>query len=799
MSSDVVTNNSVPLLPQTTADAPSATPEKRSPGPGSVNTAEEDRIEEPVLQRYHTAANQKFDSLDFMDVENTVMANEREAQGGSLDPAQWKMWVIILIIGVLTGTVAYGIDQGIHFLNKLKFSAVTHFMDTTGTIEFMPPYLIYTAINLVYVSIAAALVIFGEPMARGSGIGEIKCYLNGIRISRVVRAKTLACKAIGILFSVASGLPCGKEGPMIHSGAAIGSGVATGKSSKFHCDTGFFKEFRSDSNKRNFVTAGAAAGVAAAFGAPIGGLLFAVEEVGSFWKPSLTVLVFVCSATTPWVLQFLADPTDKPRSAVAGLIDFGAMEGSYNYSDLPFLALLGVIGGGFGAMFIKINIELTKVRQRFVKSKGRQFAEVLVVSFLTSTVLMLLVLRGYTCVDNSLGATYGRLESYGCPHGQYNDMATYFLEGMEHSISLLIHSPNDINYGTLVKQLVPYCGLTILTYGIYVPSGLFLPTLALGATFGHLYAQVWNSILPGDHYLNPAHYALFGGTAVLAGVVRMTISVVVIMMEATGNISFFYPLAIITFSAKLFGDLFNHGVYEEHIHLNKIPLLDDEIHPPTLNNLTVASIMNQSVVALPIVLKVRDLCAALQHNPHNNGLLIVGAEGVFRGLLLRRSALIIIDHQAWKSELCASDFVKCSREREFLKLKKYEFFSRLTPEDHDAEVNLQPYIDQWPITVQSDCPVPRVFRTFRELGLRHIVVVDKHNRPVGLVGRKNLCSLVPANEVVSMVRDASDASIPSYRGVNHVMSSDELVTSYRQNISTRLNEEWEDAYKPNVN
>ena len=89
----------------------------------------------------------------------------------------------------------------------------------------------------------------------------MKCYLNGIRIPRVIRLKTLICKATGVMFSVASGLAVGKEGPMIHSGAAIAAGISQGKSSslKFF-DTGFLKAFRNDQAKRDFVSGGAAAG-----------------------------------------------------------------------------------------------------------------------------------------------------------------------------------------------------------------------------------------------------------------------------------------------------------------------------------------------------------------------------------------------------------------------------------------------------------------------------------------------------------------------------------------------------------
>ena len=58
------------------------------------------------------------------------------------------------------------------------------------------------------------MVVFIEPLAAGSGIPEIKCYLNGVKVPNVVRFRTLVTKATGVLFSVAGGLFVGKEGPM---------------------------------------------------------------------------------------------------------------------------------------------------------------------------------------------------------------------------------------------------------------------------------------------------------------------------------------------------------------------------------------------------------------------------------------------------------------------------------------------------------------------------------------------------------------------------------------------------------
>ena len=101
-------------------------------------------------------------------------------------------------------------------------------------------------------------------MAGGSGIPEIKCILNGMKIPYSVRIKTIVVKLLGVACAVAGGLPVGKEGPMIHAGAIVAAGLSQGKSTTFGWDTTWsrFSFFRNDIEKRDFIASGAAAGVA---------------------------------------------------------------------------------------------------------------------------------------------------------------------------------------------------------------------------------------------------------------------------------------------------------------------------------------------------------------------------------------------------------------------------------------------------------------------------------------------------------------------------------------------------------
>lgn len=107
------------------------------------------------------------------------------------------------------------------------------------------PYLAYLFYQTVF-ALTASLFVYIEPVSAGSGIPEVKCFLNGIDIPRIVRFKTLVCKVVGVTFSVAAGLPVGKEGPMVHSGSVVAAGISQGRSKFWGVDTSFskFSDFR---------------------------------------------------------------------------------------------------------------------------------------------------------------------------------------------------------------------------------------------------------------------------------------------------------------------------------------------------------------------------------------------------------------------------------------------------------------------------------------------------------------------------------------------------------------------------
>lgn len=159
----------------------------------------------------------------------------------------------------------------------------------------------------LFFALLAGLLCWYEPNAAGSGIPEIKAYLNGVNLNKLVRIRVLVAKVIGMCLSCSASLPIGKEGPMIHAGSIVGAAVSQGKTITLGFDTSWtkFQDLRNDRSKRDFVTFGAAAGVAAAFSAPIGGILFTLEEGASFWSTTLTFRAFFCAMVTQLVFTLV--------------------------------------------------------------------------------------------------------------------------------------------------------------------------------------------------------------------------------------------------------------------------------------------------------------------------------------------------------------------------------------------------------------------------------------------------------------------------------------------------------------
>lgn len=134
-------------------------------------------------------------------------------------------WSLCILIGLLLGLLAFCVDTTIEKMLDWKFQTITKLIKCDQ--DFFIPLATLVIVSGVLACVAGSLVSFVEPLAAGSGIPEMKTYLNGLHMDGLMCIRTLLAKLVGVVFSISAGLVAGKEGPFVHGGGIIGGGVAS--------------------------------------------------------------------------------------------------------------------------------------------------------------------------------------------------------------------------------------------------------------------------------------------------------------------------------------------------------------------------------------------------------------------------------------------------------------------------------------------------------------------------------------------------------------------------------------------
>ncbi|GFH08689.1 uncharacterized protein HaLaN_03690, partial [Haematococcus lacustris] len=209
-------------------------------------------------------------------------------------------WVTCFVIGVTIALAAFAVHLSVENTAGFKHWATLKLMEKGWTGAAL---LLYATMNALLVMVAVCVTLFVAPAAAGSGIAECKAYLNGIDIPGIFYLNTLVAKLVGTIGAVAGGLAVGKEGPLVHAGACIATLISQGGPQG--CQLPWFRHFWNDQDRGEMVVTGAAAGVAAAFRSPVGGVLFALEEMSSWWRNALMWRVFFTTAVVSVTVRML--------------------------------------------------------------------------------------------------------------------------------------------------------------------------------------------------------------------------------------------------------------------------------------------------------------------------------------------------------------------------------------------------------------------------------------------------------------------------------------------------------------
>lgn len=356
-------------------------------------------------------------------------------------------------------------------------------------------------LSFIIIAYLLKLIVAREPMCTGSGIPQIKGILQGDMSMRWF--SVLWSKIIGGVLAIGAGMSLGREGPSVQIGACVGQGL-----SQTSRRTGF--------ESRILMTAGAGAGLAAAFNAPLAGVIFGLEEMQKTISPALLLTGITASITAATVTEVVFGMS--PVFSMGYLLPL-----PLNLFDV--LVAAGIVIGLLGRLF---NIALAyslNTYSRLGLSGMKKPLVPLVLAGILGFVLPEILGGGNLLVD-----------------------------------SLVV---TDYTIGFLCLLFVGKFLFTMICFGSGVPGGIFLPMLVLGAAGGAVLAKllVLAGLLPAMYY---ADIIVFGMAAYFSSVVKSPVTGSILILEMTGSFQHMLALLVVSLTAYVISDLTGgRPVYDE--------------------------------------------------------------------------------------------------------------------------------------------------------------------------------------------------------------------------------------------
>ncbi|TFK26246.1 Cl-channel protein [Coprinopsis marcescibilis] len=667
---------------------------------------------------------------------------------GALLPAldSVRMWIVVIATGVAIGLVGAWLDLLVKWLGDIREGWCEHgffhnsvsccagLATTVGErCEFWMRWgdpsiqsmlgrsllqaFIYVALAVIFGGSSALLVTRYAPYAFHTGIPEIKAILSGYVFDAFLTPRTLLIKALGLALSVASGLSLGKEGPLVHVSCCLASLFSR-----------MFTQFRrNEASKRRLLAAAAAAGVSVAFGSPLGGVLFGLEELDTFanetdvmWKG------FVASAVAAVALQWV-NPFGTAKLVLFQVTAFSDQWRGFEL--IPWIGL-GIIGGVLGSYLIRLNVEIAIYRRQSVVGDW-PVLEVVGASAITATLSYLVVFARVPTselVANLFQDCDPKKPDY---HGLCNPSA------MKENIFLLILT-------AFIK--IP---LTAWTFGMSVPAGMFLPTIGIGACLGRAVGLITQSLYraypkawifyscppdPSIRCISPGFYAVIGAAGMLGGVTRMTISLVVILFELTGALSHVLPIMVCVMTSKWVGDaLGKDGIYSVWIAMKRYPWL-----PPVDyrdNGETGAHLMtpvHRLILIREGQTTVKELTKMLDEHNSFHGFPVIDSHQEFIGYATRDSLLRAIDGTRFSDDYENVHGKKCTFSKNFMRVPARE------------RVDMSSALEQTLIQLRKEVPQELVVTMFQKLNTRQIFFTNA-GKLTGMVTKRDVVTLLTSH------------------------------------------------------
>ena len=441
----------------------------------------------------HTSTDPTSAGQAFTDLQDFLQTHEQKR----------RLYPRAVLVGALAGILAVAFQWSLVGSEALRHRMIlwAHQYPQWG-------WLLPMLASAVGAGLAIRLVRNIAPEAAGSGIPHLKAVV--MRLRSMAWQRILPVKFVGGVLAIGSGLGLGREGPTVQMGGAVGEAV------------GHWLKV-TPRQRQMLVSAGGGAGLAAAFNAPLAGLVFVLEEIQRDFTPHVFGAAFVASVTADVVTRSLT--TQLPVFHVPG------------YPTAPLVALpaflvLGVLSGVLGVAFNRALLGILDLYARWGDWLSR--------------------LGGWPARLSAgvVGAAVGLLGWFlPVVVGSGHSMAEAVLEG-------------GIGLSIIALWFVLRFGLTMISYGCGAPGGIFTPLLVLGALIGLAVGELTHLLLPGtvDH---PEAFAVVGMAAYFTAIVRAPLTGIVLIVEMTNNYQQMLPLLVACFSAHLVADAMgDRPIYE---------------------------------------------------------------------------------------------------------------------------------------------------------------------------------------------------------------------------------------------
>jgi CIC family chloride channel protein len=450
------------------------------------------------------------------------------------------------LIGLVSGLAALLLAQGVGWLGGWRQQA-TH---------LIPAFVVLPLIGMLGGFLSGLLVDRIAPAASGSGMTEVKAVLAEVPMPLNLRIALV--KLISATLVLASGMPLGREGPTVQIGAALASQLSR-----------WFPT--SPDHRRQILAAGAGAGLAAAFNAPIAGVLFVVEE--------LLQDASGITLGTAILASFIASVVARISGSHNLDLDLHLVVSNTSFSapEIPFYLLLGVLAGGLGVLFNRSIITSLTLYRRFFKVSLPW--RVGFAGLMTGIALAVLpdVFR-----DNT---------------------------GLR---ELLLTGDADWQLVAIVFCVQFF--LIAVTYGSGAPGGLLIPSMVLGAALGYLVGIGEHEVLGLS---SATTYSRVGMAAFFCAVARTPITAVIIVFEMTTDFNLVLPLMIVSVTSYLVAELIDEGsLYDRLLAFKGIHLSKETIAQDPWTELTALDVMQPKVEMLSSRMRLEEALQAFSQSSH---------------------------------------------------------------------------------------------------------------------------------------------------------------------------------------